>query len=118
MAPAISTTRWRDQPIGAVAGIWPQTLPSFLRTCHDVIPNITALIRLIKFHLAPLVGDKHLRDRVEGAIGRHFKQDSALRGFFSPGIKLPPRIPGDRPIRLRLSSEMPLAGLPTEVREE
>lgn len=118
-AAALSRGEYR-RAHGAVEGPWPQTLPSFLQTCESVIPNITALIRLIRFHLAPLDGDKHLLDRVEGAIGRHYRrhEDAALREFFAPGIKLPPRISGDRPVRVRLSSEVPLAGLPAEIREE
>lgn len=104
---------------GAVKGMWPQTFPSVLRNYESLMPNITGLIRLIKFHLAPLVGAPHLHDRVEGAIGRYYKahRDPELREFFSPGLKLPAAIPYDNPIRLVLSSETPLAGLPSEIRE-
>ncbi len=97
---------------GAVAPRWPETLPSFLRNYDKLMPNIAGVIRLVKFHLAPLDGDAHLFNRVEGLIGRHFKKDS---DFFAPGIKLPAAIPNDRPIRLVLSSEAPIEGLPSEL---
>lgn len=104
---------------GVVEGVWPQTLPSVLRNHETLMPNMTRLIRLIRFHLAPLVGDAHLHDRVEGAIGRYYQAhpDPELRDFFSPGLKLPAAIPGEKTIRLVLSSDVPLAGLPGEIRE-
>ncbi|HSW00638.1 MAG TPA: hypothetical protein VLI39_10730 [Sedimentisphaerales bacterium] len=57
-------------------------------------------------------------DRVEGTIGRYYKTHPIveLRDFFGPDIRLPAAVPYD-PIRLVLSSEMPLAGLPGEIRE-
>lgn len=99
---------------GAVAGTWPRTLPSFLRNYETLIPNIIGLIRLIKIHVAPLAVDAHLYDRIEGAIGRYYKThlDPELRDFFFPGLRVPGAIPFDKPIRLVLSSEAPVAGLP------
>lgn len=97
---------------GAIMPRWPETLPSFLRDYDRLMPNITGVIRLIRFHLAPLDDDPSLYNRVEGVIGRHFKKSSE---FFSPGIKLPAAIPNDRPFRLVLSSEAPIKELPTEV---
>jgi len=103
--------------VGTVNGMWPQTLPSFLRNYERLTPNIIGLIRLIQFHVAPLAGDGHLHDRVEGAIGHHYKThpDIELRDFFSPGLRVPAAVPYDTPIRLVLSSEAPIAGLPTHL---
>jgi hypothetical protein len=102
---------------GAVIGMWPQTLPSFLGNYETLMPNVIRQIRLVHLFFAPLDGDAHLYDRVEGAIGRHYKvhPDPVLRDFFGPGIRLPAAIPGDKPIRLVLSSESPIAGLPPEI---
>jgi len=101
----------------AVFGMWPQTIPSFLRNYERLVPDLIGQIRLTRFHLAPLDGDAHLHDRVEGAIGRYYKvhPDPVLRNLFGPGQKLPTRIPGDRPLRLALSSESSIAGLPPEI---
>lgn len=100
-------------------GNWPGTIPGFLRNLPTVMPAITALVRSIRFHFAPLDGDEHLLNRVEGAIGRHFKNhpDSDLQKFLIPGLTLPSAIPYDRAIRLVLSSDVPIAGLPSEIRE-
>ena len=104
---------------GAVVPNWPLTLPGHLRNWEKLMPNIMAVIRLVRFHVAPLTGDAHLYDRVEGAIGRYYKvhRDAALRNSFTPGLKLPAAIPGDQPIRLVLSSESPIGGLPSQLRE-
>ena len=93
---------------------WPQTLPSFLRDFETRAANLIGLIRLLRFHVAPLEGDAHLHDRIEGVIGRHFKAhfDPDLRDFFAPGIRLPSKVPFDTALRLVLSSEAPIAGLP------
>jgi len=102
---------------GSSGGEWPRIIPAFLRDYESLVPNIIGLIRLVSFHVAPLVGDRHLYDRVEGAIGRYYKThpDPPLREFFSPGIRVPGAIPGDKPIRIVLSSDAPIAGLPSHL---
>jgi hypothetical protein len=102
---------------GAVLGLWPQRLPSFLANYETLMPNVIRQIRLVRFFFAPLEGDAHLYDRIEGAIGRYYMihPDPVLRDFFGPGIKVPAAIPGDKPIRLVLSSESPVGGLPSEI---
>lgn len=104
---------------GAFAQDWPRTLPSFLRNWATLIPDIMATIRLLRFYVAPLAGDVRLHDRVEGAIGRYYKTHPviALSDFFSPGLRVPAAIPGEQPMRLVLSSESPIAGLPLEILE-
>jgi len=104
---------------GAATGWWPGTLPAFLKNYESLAPHIIGLIRRIRVHLAPLAGDDHLLNRVEGAIGRLYKAhpDSRIRGFFSPGIKVPAAIPFDKPVLLRVSSASPIAGLPAELPE-
>lgn len=99
---------------GAIAGQWPRILPSFLRNHERLMPKIIGLIRLIEIHVAPLAPDERLLNRVEGAIGRYYKthSDPNLRDFFFPGLRVPAAIPFDKPIRLVLSSEVPVAGLP------
>lgn len=81
------------------------------------MPHIIGVIRLIKFHVAPLADDANLYERVEGAIGRHYKahSDPDLRDFLIPGLRVPAAIPFDKPIRLVLSSDMPVAGLPPDL---
>lgn len=104
---------------GVTKQYWPDAIPSLLREWETLADQIVAAVRMARFHVAPLDGDEHLYDRVEGAIGRYYKAhpDPDLRAFFAPGIRLPAAIPGDRPIRLDLSSEAAIAGLPVEIAE-
>ena len=102
---------------GAGALSWPLTIPVLLRNWEALAPEIMAVIRLLRIHLAPLEGDAHLYDRVEGAIGRYYKSHPLpeLSNFITPGLRLPAAIPGDRPMRLAATSEAPIAGLPVEI---
>lgn len=117
---ATALAKGRNEPVqGAVSGDWPQKLPGFIRNFEQLAPSIIAQARMLRFHVSPLIGDDHLHNRVEGAIGRYYKRHpvTALREFFSPGLKIPSAIPGDRRLRLRFSSEVPIAGLPLEIVE-
>ena len=98
-------------------GSWPDSLPAFLQEYETLAPHVAGTIRLMRFHFAPLTGDAHLHDRIEGAIARVYKghKDEALRNFLTPGLRVPAAIPFDKPLRLMLSSEVPIAGLPPEL---
>lgn len=105
---------WRAR---ADDGGWPQCMPLFLRDYETNASRILAMIRLVRFHVAPVAGDAHRLGRVEGAVGRHFKanEDKRVQGFFTSGIKLPSPVPNDKPLRLLITSEGKIAGLPTEL---
>ena len=94
-------------------------MPAFLTQGHALVPTVLSLIQVLRFHVAPLAGNQHILDRVEGALGRCFKRhaDPRLRDFFCPGLRVPARLPNDSLIRLLLSSDVPLAGLPAEIIE-
>lgn len=40
---------------GAINGMWPKTIPTILQNYETLAPRIVELLRLMKFHLAPLV---------------------------------------------------------------
>lgn len=106
---------WRDD---AGDARWPQTLPSFLRQFDELAPKISRLVGALRFYVAEVKGTPRLHDRIEGTIGRHFKEhiDSEGRRYFTPGIKLPSAIPGELPrLRLRITSARPIVGLPDEL---
>jgi len=100
---------------GAVSW-WPSQLPTFLQNFEKLAPNVIGTIRLMRFHCAPLAGDAHLHNRVEGAIADCLRkhEDPLLRNFLSPGLKVPSAIPFDAPLRLLFSSDVPIAGLPPQ----
>ncbi len=92
---------------------WPATLPAFIQHASSLTPKVLDLCRLVRFHVASLDGDKRLFERVEGAIGRHFKK---LRDeFFDAGIRLPAQIPYEPAMRLKIASEVPIVGLPADL---
>lgn len=98
---------------GLVEDEWPRTLPLLLGDYQQRVPHIMALISLLRFHVAPLDVSSALLNRVEGAIGRYYQdRDDELRDFFFPGIKLPAEIPYDTPLRLLITSQSAIAGLP------
>jgi len=99
------------------SGVWPATLPAFLQEYEALAPQIAATIRLMHFHLAPLSGDAHVYNRVEGAIARYYKKhpEATLKNFLTPGLRVPAAIPFDTPLRVLFSSEAPIAGLPPEL---
>lgn len=102
---------------GPPAGQSPSTLPAFVRALPERLPQLLELLRETRIFVAPLAVDDHLLDRVEGALGRHYKQTKDLSNYLEPGLKLPDAIPGDRPLSLRLAASHPILGLPTELRE-
>lgn len=110
LAAGVQRVVWRAGPGGLRLG-------EFLRRGEELAPQTLKMINLLRFHVAPFAGPRELYDRIEGGLGRHFKshQDPALHGFFSPGIKLPAKVPYDKPIRLALSAETPVSGLPREL---
>lgn len=97
---------------------WPHALPRFLEGGERYMAAARQMVRGLRFHVAELDGDGSLLDRVEGSLGRHFKhhEDVALQTFFGPGIQLPAAIPGAVPLRLEVTSEACIAGLPGELR--
>jgi hypothetical protein len=100
-------------------GAWPNTMPFFLKNHRIIAENVTALIKLSKFHLAPLDNPDPGLDaynQVEGLIGRYFKAhpNPDLREFFLPGLKFP-AVPYGHAPRLKLSAQTPIAGFPSEL---
>lgn len=108
--------RW-NPTIGARR--WPDSLPEFLKDYDGHAASISALLKVLRFHVAPLSGGKAELSRVEGALGRYFRghPEARLLEFLEPGIQLPARVPYDPPLRMVFSSETPIAGLPREILE-
>jgi hypothetical protein len=95
---------------------WPQRLSAVLRNYRVINDHVERLIRVSRFHVAEL--DPKVLNRVEGALGRYFRgRHSAppIRLFFMPGLKVPARIPHDRPLRLTVSTDVPIAGFGGEI---
>ena len=112
MSRGISTVRWRPDPDAAAR--W----RSFLGDYSNLSASVLDVLRILRFHIAPIDSDQHLYGRIEGALGRFFRDDAAESAarLFDRRIRVPAAIPGDRPLRFLLSSEATIAGLPDELR--
>ncbi len=104
--------RWRPDDDRATR--WHSFLGDYARLATAIDRTLGAL----RFHVAPTEGDEHLYNRIEGALGRYFRTDAPVlaRRLFDARIRVPAAVPGDRPLRLLLSSDAEIAGLPDELR--
>lgn len=102
---------------GVSNGPWPETLPQFVSALPALVPRLTGMLGLVSIFVALLEADGHTHNRVEGVLGRFFKshEDKRIGDFFFPGMRVPAAIPGDRPLRLMLTSASPIKGLPSEI---
>lgn len=98
---------------------WPDNLPEVLERLPVVIPHTLELLRRIRFFVAPADLANTELDRVEGAIARWCREhnDSRVKGMIQPGLKVPSKIPGDRALRIAVSSDSSIAGLEGEIRD-
>jgi hypothetical protein len=104
--------RWH--PDGNPAVRWRKFLGDHAR----LATAIEGVLDALRFHVAPIDGDEHLYNRIEGALGRYFRAEAPVsdRRLFDARIRVPAAVPGDRPLRLLLSSDTKIAGLPDELR--
>jgi hypothetical protein len=82
-----------------------------------LVPKITELLNLFRFHVAPVEGNARLRERIEGTLGRYF-QDHDVAGderFFGTEARFPAAIPYEKTLRCRFTAEGRIAGLPDEL---
>ncbi len=99
------------------AATWPTSLPTFLEAAPTLMPRIVDLLRATRLFVAPLDPTAQVLDRVEGALGRHYKRTPELATYLIPGQRMPDAIPGDRPLVLHLASAATILGLPSELLE-
>ncbi len=102
---------------GVNASAWPDNLPEVLDRLPVVIPHTLDLLRRVRFFVAPVDATNAELDRVEGAIARWCRahNDSRVKEMIQPGLKVPSRIPGDRPLRLTTTADSSIAGLEGEI---
>lgn len=98
---------------------WPTNIPVLLERLPEIASNTLELMRRVQFHLAAVKLKPADLNRAEGAICRWCRAHTApgIRSMIQPGMRVPARIPGDRPLRVRVSTESPIEGLPAEIIE-
>lgn len=106
-----SRVRWRPDRDSAVR--W----RSFLSNYVQLAASVHDLIGALRFHMAPVDGDEHLYNRVEGTLARYYRDvaPEQARRLFDTRIRVPAAVPGDRPLRLLLTSDAKIEGLPDEL---
>lgn len=89
----------------------------FLGRLESLAPHIRKQIDMIRVHVAPLDPEGRLFNRIEGALGRHFRDNDDLetRRMFDSQVRVPAAIPGETRTLLRITSETPIVGLPGEL---
>ena len=90
-------------------GSSPENLPSIIANFERTSPHALSIVRRMRFYVAAV--DKARLNRVEGAIGRHYKKHHPT--FMLPGLRECRKIPYDTPLHLTLSSEQLIEGFPT-----
>lgn len=118
-AAALREGRHTRPPDFDVAGVWPANLPRVLDHLPALATSTLALLKTVQFHLAPATFKASELDRVEGAICRFCRAHATtgVRSTLLPGIRVPARIPGDRSLRLKVTTEASLEGFPAEISE-
>lgn len=101
---------WSARDVG------PNSLRAFVESYEAKTAKRARSVRDLRFHLAA-IDDPRLLNRVEGALGRHFREQSAgVEGsFFDAGIRVPAWIPTENPIRLAITSAVGIELLPAEL---
>lgn len=96
---------------------WPGTLPRFVDRLPLIAEKLALTVRTMRVHFAPLDDDLDLFSQLEGAIGRHFAKhpDQSIWRYWAAGTKLPAAIPGERRVRISVTSEAEIAGLAGEI---
>ena len=106
-------SRGEFRHVDGLEGSWPQSLPSIIANFERTFPHALSIVRRMRFYVAAV--DKPRLNRVEGAIGRYYKKRHPT--FMLPGLQVPAKIPHDTPLRLTLSCERSIEGLPEEICE-
>lgn len=96
---------------------WPDNLPEVLDRLPVVIPHTLELLRRVRFFVAPVDAEGADLDRLEGAIARWCRRPngSQVAVMVQPGLRIPRKMPGDRALRIAVTTESPIVGLDGEV---
>lgn len=91
-------------------------MAEFIRRHNELAPKIHQLIRLLRFHLAPLTVDTRRRQRIEAAIANVLSKQSGIPGQFQDGdIRYWPRNPDEQEIAVCIKCNSRILGLPEEL---
>jgi hypothetical protein len=91
-------------------------LADFVERLPTLAPALADVVRLIRFHLAPLTCDTRLRRWIEAALALHVSRQPGLVGpFQDAGIRYVPQCVGEEPVDVLCRSSAVLRGLPARL---
>ena len=107
--------------MGEKVELWPglygrprsQAVPELLARYAELAGPIDALARTYRFFLAPLEGDRRLRERAEAAIAGALA--ASQRNFQDAGIRYRPRYVHEDPLVLEITCDRVLLDLPSVI---
>jgi hypothetical protein len=106
---------------GEKVQVWPgrfdakerTTIPEFLDHFEELAPVIKQLAGIYRFWVAPMDGDKRLRERFEAALSIHlFNQPGIVGAFQDQGIRYNPRWESEAPLEIIIGNHTQFHGLP------
>ncbi len=116
-----------NDPIKFAAGrkeqLWPgrftkerKSVKEFIDRYEELVPAITALTKLYRFHLAPLTLEKRSVERIEAGLANYLYASPGIVGAFQEeGIHYRSRKPDEPSFGVQFRSRTPLLGLPDKL---
>ena len=90
------------------------TISDFLDHFEELAPVIKQLAGIYRFWVAPMDGDKRLRERFEAAMSIHlFNQPGIVGAFQDLGIRYRPRWESEAPLKAKIINYDQIHGLPS-----
>jgi hypothetical protein len=91
-----------------------ESVQEVMKRYFDLVPVIEALTGIYRFYLAPLPGERRVRERIEGAIAYalYGHDEDRIKLFQEAGIRYRPRWPSEAPETITFRSSERLLGVP------
>ena len=100
-------------------GLWRRgtkdKMPEFAQRYLSLAPAIQEYLEAVELFLAPIVGNRRLRERIEGAIAHVIREQSApASSLLSPDIRYRSRTQGEVPVSIDIVCDQAVLGLPSQ----
>jgi hypothetical protein len=101
-------------------GLWRKDtrgrMPEFAQRYLELAPAIQGYLDAIELFLAPVAGDRRLRERIEGAIALQIRGQSSPTGsLLPPDIRYRPRMQAEVPLSVDIECDRVVLGIPSQL---
>ena len=109
---------------GQVKIVWPglwrkgtkDNMPDFAQRYLELAPVIQRYLEAVELFLAPITGDRRLRERIEGAIAHQIREQSPPAASLLPlDIRYRPRTQGEVPLSVNIECDQVVLGIPSHL---